>query len=60
MVVDQSWRHQGELMFNLISIQMVAIETITDMCIYQLVDIEAIIHMCICIIMLVYIRVCIT
>ena len=34
MVVGQSWRHQCELMFRLVLIQIVNIETTVEICIY--------------------------
>ena len=34
MVLDQSWRHQCELLFSLIPIQIANIEKIIEMCIY--------------------------
>ena len=34
MVLDQSWRHQCELLFSLILIQIANIEKIIEMCIY--------------------------
>ena len=35
MVLDQSWRHQCELMSSLILIQIVDIDTTIEMCIYM-------------------------